>query len=184
MLRAWLTRVWNAGSGSGESSEHPKMTFKVASLNVGRLKSRGSEVVETMFRRRVDICAIQEHRWAGGTESNQSRILKSKNSAYKFYWCGNKSGLGGARALLAEKWTHNVFEVHRISDRILVLGLVLRESVFTFVSVYAPQVSRPNEEKTIFHDELQKFISKVPSSEIFILLGDWNGHVGEKAGWF
>ena len=143
-------RVWNAGSGSGESSEHPKTTFRVASLNVGSLKSRGSEVVETTFRRRVDICAIQEHRWAGGTESNQSRILKGKNSAYKFYWCGNKSGLGGAGFLLAEKWTHNVFEVHRVSDRILVLRLVLGESVFTFISVYVPQVGRPNEDKNTF----------------------------------
>ena len=96
-------RVWNAGSGSGESSEHPKTMFRVASLNVGSLKSRGSEVVETMFRRRVDICTIQEHRWAGGTESNQFRILKGKNLAYKFYWCGNKSGLGGTEFLLAEK---------------------------------------------------------------------------------
>ena len=71
-------RVWNAGSDSGKSSEHPKTTFRVASLNVGSLQSRGSEVVETMFRRRVDICGIQEHRWAGGTESKQSRILKGK----------------------------------------------------------------------------------------------------------
>ena len=85
---------------------------------------------------------------------------------------------------MAEKWTNNFFEVHRVSDRILVLRLVLGESVFTFVSVYAPQAGRLNEEKTIFYDELQKCISKVPSSEILIPLGDWNGHVGEKAGGF
>ena len=106
------SRVWNAGSDSDKSSEHPKTLFKVASLNVGSLKSRGSEVIETIFRRKMDICAIQEHRWAGGTESNQFRILKGQNKT-KFYWCGNKSGLGGAGFLLAEKWTHNVFEVHR-----------------------------------------------------------------------
>ena len=67
---------------------------------------------------------------------------------------------------MEEKWTNNVFEVHRVSDRILVLRLVLGESVFTFVSVYAPQVGGPNEKKTMFYDELQKCISKVPSSEI------------------
>ena len=131
----------------------------------------------------MNICAIQEHRWAGGTESNQYRILKNKNSAYKFYWCGNKSGLGAAEFPLAEKWTHNVFEVYRVSDRILVLRLVLGESVFTFVSIYAPQVGRPNEEKTVY-DELQKCISKLTFSEILIPLGDWNGHVVEKAGGF
>ena len=99
------SRVWNAGSGSGESSEHPKTTFRVAFSNVGSLKSRGSDLVETMFWKRREICAIQEHRWAGGTESNKSRILKGKISAFKFYWCGNKSGLDGAKFLLAEKWT-------------------------------------------------------------------------------
>ena len=83
-----------------------------------------------------------------------------------------------------QKNGHNVFEVHRVLDRILELRLVLGESVLTFVLVYAPQVGRPNEEKTMFYDELQKCISKVPSSEIFIPLGDWNGHVGEKADGF
>ena len=91
------------------------------------------------------------------------RHFEGQNSAYKFYWCGNKSNLGGAGFLLAEKWTHNAFEVHRVSDRILVLRLLLGESVFTFVSVYAPQVGRPNKEKTIFYHELQKCISKIPS---------------------
>ena len=38
--------------------------------------------------------------------------------------------------------------------------------------------------KTPFYDELQKCISKVPSSGILIPLGDWNWHVGEKAGGF
>ena len=51
---------------------------------------------------------------------------------------------------MSEKWTQNVFEVHHVSDRILVLRLVLGESVFTFVSVYDPQVRRPNEEKKQF----------------------------------
>ena len=97
------SRVWNAGSGSGESSEHPKTSFSVAFLNVGSLKRRGSKVVKNITRRKLDICAIQEHRWAGGTESNQSRSLKGKNSGYKFYWCSNKSGLGNAGFLLAEK---------------------------------------------------------------------------------
>ena len=87
-----------------------------------------------------------------------------------FFWQKNK--------------THNVFEVQRVSDRILVLRLVLGKSVFTIFSVYAPQVGRPKKEKTMFHDELCECILKAPSSAILIPLGDWNGHVGEKAGGF
>ena len=83
-----------------------------------------------------------------------------------------------------QKNGQNVFEVQQVSDRILVLCLVLGESVFTFVSVYAPQAGHLNEQKTMFYDELQKRISKVPSSEILIPLGDWNGNVDEKADGF
>ena len=36
----------------------------------------------------------------------------------------------------------------------------------------------------MFYGKLQKCISKVPSSEILISLGDWNGHVGGKADCF
>ena len=97
-------RVREAGSGYGKSCKHPKPTFTVASLNVGTLKKRSSQVVETLTRRRGDICSVQEHRWAGSIEANQTHLMKGKNSNYKFYWCGNRMGLGGVGLLLAEKW--------------------------------------------------------------------------------
>ena len=75
-------RVWKVGYDSKELSEHMKTTFKVAYLNVGSLKRRCSEVVQTMCKR-------------------------------------------------------SVFEVQRLSDKIVVLRLVLGEYVFTFVLVYA-----------------------------------------------
>ena len=109
------SRVWKAGSGYGKSCKHPKntATFRVASLNVATLKRRSNEVVETITRRNIDICAIQEHRWSGGIETNQTRMLKGKNSKYKFFWCGNRNGLGGAGFLLAEKWIEKVFDIQR-----------------------------------------------------------------------
>ena len=52
-----------AGSGpSGESSKCPK-SFRVGTLNVGTMKQKASEVVETVSRRRVDLCCLQETRW-------------------------------------------------------------------------------------------------------------------------
>ena len=123
------SRVWNAGSGSGESSEHSKTTFRVASLNVGSLKSRCSEAVETMFRRRVDICAIQEHRWVGGTESNQSRILKDKNSVYKFYWCGNKSGKNNFFMMSCRNVSQKYHPLRFSSHWVTGMGMLVRKLV-------------------------------------------------------
>lgn len=189
------SRVREAGSGHcGKSSEHPEKEkeekrrgeerFRVGTWNVGTLKRRSSEVIETLTRRRIDLCGIQEHRWSGGLAANQTRTLTGKDSRYKFFWCGNKEGLGGAGFLLAEKWIDKVFDVQRISDRILLLRLVVGSAVFTFLSVYAPQTGRPEADKVRFYDELQCTVTKIPSSEILIPVGDFNGHVGAEASGF
>lgn len=171
------SRVREAGSGHrGKSCEHPTK-FRAATWNVGTLKKRGSEVVETLTRRRVDLCGVQEHRWAGGLTANQTRQIKGKDSIYKFYWAGNQKGQGGAGILLAEKWVEKVFEVQRISDRIILLRLVIGKVVFAFISVYAPQVGRAEAEKERFYDQLQSAVAKIPASEVLIPVGDWNGHV-------
>ena len=52
----------SAGSGHrGKSCERPK-PFRIGSLNVGTVKGKLHELVETMSRRRVDLCCLQETR--------------------------------------------------------------------------------------------------------------------------
>ena len=158
-----------------------KTKLRVSTWNVGTLKRRSAEVIETLTRRKVDLCCVQEHRWAGGLLTNQVRWLKGKDSRMKFYWCGNSEGTGGAGILLAEKWSEKVHDVVRISDRILLLKLVIGKNVFTFVSLYAPQVNRDVADRDRFYDQLQSAVMKVPASEVLFFLGDWNGHVGADA---
>lgn len=67
------------------------------------------------MRRRVDICSVQEHRWLGGLEANQT-CLEGKNSHYKFFWCGNKDRQGGAGILLVERWMVKVLDAQWIFD--------------------------------------------------------------------
>ena len=69
--------------------------FRIASLNVGTL--RGSEVVETVSRRGVDLCCLQEVQWHGAS----ARMIVGKDSCYKVFWIGNEIGNGGAGILLA-----------------------------------------------------------------------------------
>ena len=156
--------------------------LRVATWNLGTMKGRSAEVIETLSRRRVDICGVQEHRWRGGLKTNQVRYLKGKNSEYKFFFCANDSGLGGVGILLAENWADKVIEVQRPCDRIILLKLIIGKAVTTFISVYAPQTNLNIVEKDRFYDQLQSTIATVPASEIVIPVGDWNGHVGAAAG--
>ena len=84
---------------------------RVASFNVGTLRKRNTEVVETLTRRRVDICSLQEHRKKGSLERNQVCWVTGKDSRMRLYWSGNQRGLGGVGIMLAEKWVEKLFEV-------------------------------------------------------------------------
>ena len=42
-------------------------TFKIASWNIGTMRGRSSEIVETITRRNIDLCCVQEVRWRGAS---------------------------------------------------------------------------------------------------------------------
>ena len=44
--------------------------------------------------------------------------------------------------------------------------------------MYAPQSGLNDEVKDLFFDQLRAVIARIPASEVLILCGDWNGHVG------
>ena len=158
--------------------------FRVASFNVGTLNKRSAEVVETLARRRVDLCSLQEIRKKGTLLPGQAEWITGKDSRMRLYWCGNQKASGGVGIMLAEKWVEKVFEVQRITDRILMLKLIIGKQIFTFVALYAPQAGRPAAEKDSFYYQLQSAIMGISDSEEVIFLGDWNGHVGTAADGF
>ena len=61
--------------------------------------TRSSEVVETVSRRGVNLCCLQEVRWRGAS----ARMIVGKESRYKVFWIGNEIGNGGVGILLAEE---------------------------------------------------------------------------------
>ena len=46
------------------------------------MKGRSLEVVETLERRNIDICCVQETRFRG----KSARLFEGKESRYKFIW--------------------------------------------------------------------------------------------------
>ena len=103
-------QVWEAGSGHcGESSKHLRR-LRVGTLNVNTLRGRVCEVVETLSRRKVDVCCIQEIRYHGGS----CRTIKGKDTRYKLYWSGNDKGTAGVGVFVAEEWIEKVFEVQSL----------------------------------------------------------------------
>ena len=93
--------------------QKPKFNLRIATWNVGTMSGRAGEVVETLERRKIDICCVQETRWRGGS----ARMITGKENRYKFFWIGDASGFGGVGVLVVEKWIENVLDIDRIDSR-------------------------------------------------------------------
>ena len=167
-------QVWEAGSGHcAESSKHLRK-FRVGTLSVNTLRGRVCEVVETLSCRKVDVCCIQETRYRGGN----CCTIKGKDTMYKLYWSGNDKDTAGVGVFVVEEWIEKVFEVQRVSDRIILVKFIVGQHVVTFLYVYAPQSGLSDEVKDLFFDQLHAVTARIPASEFLTPCGDWNGHVG------
>lgn len=149
--------------------------LRVATANVGTLRGRAGEVVETISRRNIDICCLQEVRWRGAG----TRLITGKDSQYKLFWVGNKEGNNGVGVLLAEKWIDKVIHINRVNDRLMLLKILIGKQVLSVISAYAPQQGLSDEAKESFYADLVLLTSKIDQKEIIILGGDLNGHVGK-----
>ena len=75
------------------------------------------------------------------------------------------------------EWVEKMFDIKCVSDRIILIKLIIGENIFTVLSVYAPQSGLEDSAKDAFYD-LQTVISKIPDKEVLTPCGDWNGHIG------
>ena len=103
--------------------------FRMVSLNVGNLRGRSSEVVETISRRSMDLGCLQEIRWCGASAC----MIEGKDSHYKISWVGNEKGTGGVGILLLEEWVEKVFDINRVSDRIVMIELAIDQNSITML---------------------------------------------------
>lgn len=92
-------------------------------------------MVETIARKKIDICCLQETRWKGGS----AHMINGKVSRYKLFWIGNKDGTGGIGILVAERWVKNILDIRRASDRICLMKINTGLTILTILLVYVPQ---------------------------------------------
>ena len=90
---------------------------------------------------------------------------------------GGKVRSDGVGMFVAEKWVDSVMKVERHSERVLILKMILDNSLINVLTVYAPHLGKPEEEKENFWNELFHLVSCIPQNEMVVLTGNMNGHV-------
>ena len=126
-----------------------------------------------MCRRKVDISGLQEVRWRGAS----ARLVERKDSRFKLFQAGTDKGMGGVGILLAESWVETILDVKHVSDRIMLIKLVVGKSIVIVLLVYAPQSGLDDSVKDMFYENLQQTLTQISAFEILFVCGDFNGHI-------
>ncbi|GKA66042.1 leucine--tRNA ligase [Tanacetum coccineum] len=153
-----------------QSSSRPRSP--ISTTNFTRL-----ELVDALKRKKVDIACFQETKWKGShnKEGNQ----------YKLWYSGSTTARNGVGVVLAPNLKNKVVEVSRISDRIMMVRLVIEEETISVISAYALQVGHGEAKKKSFWDSLDDLVKECSmSQQHLIIAGDLNGHIGAEADGF
>ena len=126
-----------------------------------------------LHRLNVDIVALQE------TRLPESRSLTEIH--YTFFW--QRKGAAETREHgVAFAVRHTLLRMIESptdgTERLLTLPLSTTDGLVNLVCVYTPKRNSPGEVKDQFYESLDAAIGKIPSSEHFFLLGDFNARKG------
>ena len=146
--------------------------------NVGSMTGRSEEVADALERRKVKVCCVQETRWKG----EGIRILRTKTGGkYKLFWKGCSEGASGVGVIVSDEFIDKVVEVTRVSERLMMVKLIVGKCLMNVVAAYAPQTGRSQEEKDNFWEAVWKLIEGIKKTERIMLGGDLNGHVSKES---
>ncbi|XP_028178544.1 craniofacial development protein 2-like [Ostrinia furnacalis] len=139
-------------------------------LMAGKLNILENEIL----RCGVEVCGLSETHWKG-----QGHFLTDKNV---IYFSGNDNeSINGVAFLLPRQLRHCVLGYEPVSDRIMSIKLKATPINLNIVQVYAPTSSYSIEMLENFYSDLERTISKIPSREMLMIIGDLNAKIGENA---
>ena len=94
---------------------------------IGAMSGRSAEVVETLHRRKIDVCCVQETRWTG----SGARVMGKGMSRYKFFWQGCKDA--GVGFLISDRWINRIIDAKRVKERIMCLKMLIGDKFVTCI---------------------------------------------------
>ena len=160
----------------------PSKSLSVGAWNVRTLLDRATDtrperrtalVAHELLRYGIDIAALSETRLAGTGE------LTEIGAGYTFFWSGKaaeerrEAGVGFAVRTDLLKTLESLPK--GIDDRLMVMRMPLQGKAYlSLISVYAPTMAYPQEQKEAFYEKLSAAVRSVPKDDKLLLLGDFN----------
>ena len=138
--------------------------LKVGNWNVRTLHRAGKldNCIQEMTRLDIDILGIAETRWI------DSGVINKDQHVMHFS--------GG----MIKKWSKSVQGFIPISDRVMMLKIEGKPFNVVIVRCYAPTQDHSDEVIEEYYNEIQACLKLVKSTDVLIVMGDWNAKVGKE----
>ena len=144
----------------------------------GRAERRTALITRELGRYDIDIAALSETRFL-----DKGQLVEEK-AGYTIFWSGRTKGRKSGVAFAVKTKLVSQLESlpQGINDRIMTMRLPLNDGKHvTLISIYAPTMTNPEENKELFYQQLDEVIRKVPKQDKMIILGDFNARVGSSS---
>ncbi|KAG8235651.1 hypothetical protein J437_LFUL013643 [Ladona fulva] len=136
------------------------------------MNGKSREIVHLMSRRKVNILCILETRWKGNKAKELAEGYRHGRT--------NEKGRNEVGVIIDKELKVGIYEVERMSDRIMCVKLEIGRGSTTIVCGYAPQAGCEEEEMNVFWRQLDQVIMEIPENERVNVGADLNGHVGRR----
>ena len=142
-----------------------------------RPERRTALVAMELAKYNIDIAALCETRFSGSGSLDDLE--------YSFFWSGKPEGErreAGVGFAIKKDIVTKLTEMPRpVSYRIMMMRLPLSKDNFaTIISVYAPTMTDPDENKEAFYNQLASVLSDIPHTDKLLLIGDFNARIGRE----
>ena len=159
-----------------------RVITNIATCNVRTLKAkwRQQELVGFLERKRIDVCAIQEHRICHSdsrSPTSYSRVLHFPGGWRLVTHTADYNGSGGVGFLVSPIAFKSLDKVEYKSDRVMRLqfsGHPKGAPKTHLVCAYAPTNVADSVAKDLFYSQLHQTIDPLPKRDRVFVLGDMN----------
>lgn len=179
-------------AGSNENKDDdcsPKPTGRLQSDNVymkyaGRCLKIGSWNTRTLFvqgkldnlmkeskEMNLDILGVSEHRWTG-----EGTVIRDTHT---FIYSGGTEHKHGVGILCKSNIAQYIMGVWPVSPRNMLIKFRAKPFDISIIQTYAPTTDYSEEEIEEYYEEIQNIMKNVKSTEVLIIMGDFNAKVGK-----
>ena len=150
-------------------------TFNTRTLNPA---SRLNELIKNAKDQKIDIIAIQEHRFF----HPETDIVYHKIEDYHLATSpclknSSNSFVGGVGLLLSPKAMENLSNIEVISPRVIIADFEGNPKT-TIISCYSPHNNSSDADIDQFYNTLRSTLENVPAHNFLVILGDFNAKLG------